>query len=112
MMAPGGNRAFASGLEVEFAELSHPGKVRQNNEDYCGYVAPSSALQAQSHGWLFALADGVGGQQFGEVASRTAVESLLGNFGRSSGGESHTSLMRRLVQAANQDVYEAGRSAG
>lgn len=99
-------------LEVEFAQLSDPGRIRENNEDYFGYVQPGSALQAQSHGWLFAVADGVGGQQLGEVASRTAVESILGNFSRSVGGESHSGLLRRLVQAANHAVYEAGHSAG
>jgi protein phosphatase len=97
-------------LEVEFAQLSDPGRIRQNNEDYFGYVQPRSPLQAQSHGWLFVVADGVGGQQFGEIASRTAVESILANFSRSVGGESHAALLRRLVQAANHAVYEGGHS--
>jgi PPM family protein phosphatase len=74
-------------------------------------VQPATPAQAQSHGWLFAVADGVGGQDLGEVASRTAVESMLANFGNSAGGESHPALLRRLVQAANHEVYEAGRSA-
>ena len=39
--------------------------------------------------WLFALADGVGGQDLGEVASRTAVESLLAGFRRARDGEQH-----------------------
>jgi protein phosphatase len=69
-------------------------------------------LQAQSHGWLFAVADGVGGQQFGEIASRTAVESTLANFSRSVGGESHAGLLRRLIQAANHAVYEKALSTG
>jgi protein phosphatase len=60
---------------------------------------------------LFAVADGVGGQALGEVASHTAVESVLTNFRRSVGGEAHTGLLRRLIQAANHAVYEAGRSA-
>lgn len=98
-------------LNVEFAQLSDIGRIRQNNEDYCGYVQPGTPLQAQSHGWLFAIADGVGGQQFGEVASRTAVESALANFSRSVGGESHTALLRRLIQAANHAVYETAFSA-
>src|SRR5262249_21537510 len=67
---------------------------------------------AQSHGWLFVVADGVGGQDLGEIASRTAVDSVLANFRNSAGGESHTSLLRRLVQAANHAVYEAGHSSG
>ncbi|MGB8011574.1 MAG: hypothetical protein WCF68_08170, partial [Terriglobales bacterium] len=61
-------------LDVEFSELSDPGRVRTRNEDYLGHVVPGSPAQARSHGWLFALADGVGGQRQGEVASRAAIQ--------------------------------------
>jgi protein phosphatase len=97
--------------DLEFAQLSDTGRTREHNEDFLGYVQPASPAQAQAHGWLFVVADGVGGQDLGEVASRLAVDSLLGNFRKSVGGESHLSLMRRLVQAANHEVYERGRSA-
>jgi protein phosphatase len=97
--------------DLEFAQLSDTGRTREHNEDSLGYVQPASPAQAQSHGWLFVVADGVGGQDLGEVASRLAVESLVGNFRKSVGAESHTSLLRRLVQAANHEVYERGRSA-
>jgi len=96
---------------VEFAQLSDIGRTRRHNEDYLGYVQPATPAQAQSHGWLFVVADGLGGQDLGEVASRTAVESMLTNFRNSAGGKSNSALLRRLVQAANHEVYEAGRSA-
>ena len=112
MSPDGGNFSSGSAMtELEFAQLSDTGRTREQNEDYLGYVQPASPAQAQSHGWLFAIADGVGGQDLGEVASRLAVESLIGNFRKSAGGESHSSLLRRLVQAANHEVYEHGRSA-
>jgi serine/threonine protein phosphatase PrpC len=113
MGAFGPGRAPATSmLEVEFAQASHMGRVRKNNEDYLGYVEPATTAQAQSHGWLFVVADGVGGQDLGELASRTAVENMLDLFRRSAGGESHAPLLRRIVQAANHAVYEAGHSAG
>jgi protein phosphatase len=99
-------------LELEFAQLSDPGKVRGHNEDFLGYVAPDTPEQARSHGWLFALADGVGGQELGEVASRTAVESMLEGFRSAAQGEPHSTVLSRLVQTANMRVYETGRSAG
>ncbi len=93
-------------LEVEFAQLSDRGQVREGNEDYLGHVAPATAAEARTHGWLFALADGVGGHDHGEIASRTAVESLLGGFRQAPAGEAHNVLLPRLVQAANTKVFE------
>jgi protein phosphatase len=98
-------------LDVDFAHLSDCGRVRGSNEDYLGYVVPATPAQVRAHGWLFALADGVGGQERGEVASRTAVESLLAGFHAAAGGDLHTTLLPRLVQEANVRVYEMGRAA-
>jgi protein phosphatase len=95
-------------LDLEFAQASDCGRVRDHNEDYLGYVLPEVAERQQTHGWLFALADGVGGQEMGEVASRTAVETLLAGFRRAARGEQLRSLLPRLVQAANEKVFETG----
>jgi len=98
-------------LEIEFAQLSDPGRTRGHNEDFIGYALPETPERMRSHGWLFALADGVGGQDLGEVASRTAIESLVADFRKARPGEAHLTLLPRLVQAANIKVYETGKSA-
>lgn len=98
-------------LELDFAELTDAGKVRQHNEDYIGHVAPASQGEVRSHGWLFALADGVGGQDRGEVASCTAVETMLSSFRNIRAGEAPIGLLQRLVQTANLKVYETGAAA-
>src|ERR1700692_1770874 len=72
-------------MELDFAQLSDIGRTREHNEDCLGYVQPRSPAQAQSHGWLFVVADGVGGQKLGELASYAAVENLLENFWKSAG---------------------------
>src|SRR5882724_244701 len=87
-------------LDVEFVQLSDAGRVRGHNEDYLGHVNAGDA------GWLFALADGVGGHDKGEVAAHTAVESVLAGFREAPSGESHAALLPRLVQTANLKVYE------
>lgn len=98
-------------LDVEFADFSDPGRVRGHNEDYLGSVVPATPAEARSHGWLFALADGVGGQERGEVASRTAIESMLAGFRQAPPGELLPALLTRLVQTANADVLDAGLTA-
>ena len=95
-------------LVLDFVQASDCGRVRDHNEDYLGCVFPEAPEQEHSHGWLFALADGVGGQEKGEVASRTAVETLLAGFRQATSGEQLRSLLPRLVQAANAKVYETG----
>ncbi|NYF80324.1 PP2C family protein-serine/threonine phosphatase [Granulicella arctica] len=98
-------------LDLEFAELSDCGRSREHNEDFVGHVLPTSAAQVQSQGWLFALADGVGGHAQGEVASRLAIETILAGFRKIPKGVMHASLLPRLVQDANAAVYDAGHAA-
>ena len=68
--------------------------------------------QVQSQGWFFAIADGMGGHEYGEVASRLAVQTALEGFRKMPRGVMHVSLLPRLVQEANAAVYDAGRAAG
>ena len=110
---PAAHRNFDdSMLEIDFAELSDVGRLREGNEDNLGHVAPDTAEQARSHGWLFVVADGVGGHEKGEVASRTAVETVLEGFRKAPRGEPLSSLLQNLVRKANTRVLEAGMNSG
>jgi protein phosphatase len=99
-------------LDLEFVALTDVGRARDHNEDYLGYSSPTTPAQVRTHGWLFALADGVGGHEKGEVASKTAIESIIAGFPNAKDGESHSALLQRLVQQANISVFEAAVMGG
>ena len=107
----GGSSAEAM-LELEFVERTDVGRVRDHNEDYLGHASPATPAQARTHGWLFVLADGVGGHEQGEVASLAAVECMIAGFRKAKDGEAHTALLPRLVQQANARVLETAAAGG
>jgi PPM family protein phosphatase len=73
------------------------GRVRQINEDR--YLADER---------LFAVADGVGGHQAGEVASQTSVETLARAFNE---GEHTTEGLVTAAEAANHAVWELAQAS-
>jgi protein phosphatase len=93
-------------LDVQYGQASDPGKVRTNNEDAMGWSIPGSRHEARSHGFLFAVADGVGGLDLGEVASATAVSVVTQEFEKAQEGTMLMGLMPRLVQHANAAVHD------
>jgi protein phosphatase len=93
-------------LDLQFGQASDFGKVRTNNEDAMGSFIPASRHQARTHGYLFAVADGVGGLDLGEVASATAISVLTEEFARAQAGAMLISLLPRLIQQANAAVHD------
>lgn len=78
-----------------FAGDSHVGLVRTGNED-AFLVAPP----------LFAVADGLGGHQSGEIASSIAIDTLLESAPRAADAKS----LGRAARRANSAVIEAAES--
>jgi serine/threonine protein phosphatase PrpC len=93
-------------LDIQFAQASDFGKVRTNNEDAMGSFVPASRHQARTHGFLFAVADGVGGMDLGEVASATAISIITEEFAKAQAGTMLISLLPRLIQHANAAVHD------
>jgi serine/threonine protein phosphatase PrpC len=58
---------------------------------------------------IFAVADGVGGAQAGEVASQTAIEVLGEAFRDRDPGEDIEDLMEIAIQRANDSIYRLSR---
>jgi serine/threonine protein phosphatase PrpC len=99
-------QAVAPMLDIQFGQATDFGKVRTNNEDAMGSFIPSSRQQTRSHGYLFAVADGVGGMDLGEVASATAISTLVEGFRKAQDGTMLAGLLPRLVQHANAAVHD------
>lgn len=75
-----------------YAGASDIGRVRSGNEDALLLSPP-----------LFAVADGLGGHQAGEVASRIAIDTLLENAPRKADAKA----LGRAARAANKAVMDA-----
>ncbi len=102
---------FAPLLGIEAAAASHPGRVRENNEDHYLVARLGRSLEVvatnvpdgelptrfDEAGWILVVADGMGGAEAGEVASRMAIEAGLFHH------------MARPTWYLRQDTEEAGR---
>ncbi|MFL6230614.1 MAG: protein phosphatase 2C domain-containing protein [Pyrinomonadaceae bacterium] len=87
---------------LETASVSDRGlnEKRPHNED-------SFLLDAERR--IFAVADGVGGANAGEVASQTAVEVLDEAFRHQKPGEDIEDLMEIAIQRANASIHQMSR---
>ncbi len=92
-------------IEVDTFGLSEQGP-RPANEDRIGWRVPDDPLLRQRKGALFVLADGLGGHQSGEIASATAVETLLDEYYSPSSHGRVEPALQRAVQTANLKIYE------
>ncbi len=95
-------------MELTYAELSSPGPVRPKNEDFVGFWQPDSIEEKRDRGALVVLADGVGGQGGGEIASRLAVEAAIRAFREAKAGTPPQQLLAQVFNAANLAVYDKG----
>src|SRR6266702_2259078 len=95
-------------LDVVYGQATDAGRVRPHNEDAAAAFIPRSRQESRSRGWMFAVADGVGGRDLGEVASAKAVEAMTEGFALAAEGVSLASLLPRLIQHANAGVHDEG----
>ena len=88
-------------LDVIYGQASEPGRVWPRNSDSAAAFIPRSNDEVLSRGWMFAVADGRGGADLGDVASARAVEKMLLGFKQAAERESLASLLPQLIQSAN-----------
>lgn len=120
--------ALAKGLRIEPQQLMYGcgqsiGKQREHNEDciFALSLAMGGEISSYPLG-LFIVADGMGGHQYGEVASSTAVRTLASHLLKQfhlylinpteGMGESIQDLMRSAVNEAQRAVIQAAPGSG
>ncbi len=93
-------------LELEAGGLTDQGPHRETNEDSIGCFAPNDQLALQRKGYLYVVADGLGGHRAGEVASSSAVATLGEEYYSPSNHTRIEPALRQAVQAANLRIHE------
>jgi len=90
---------------IEVSSQSDIGCLRQNNEDSFGYWEPEDDRQFLRKGRLAVVADGMGGYEGGQEASRLAVETLMAVYRDFSGDDPQAALVEAL-QAAHEQIRQ------
>ncbi len=98
------------GMIFRVAMATDVGLRRTQNEDHHGSWIPSSRDELERRGTLVVVADGMGGSQAGEVASRLAVETVVKCY-RVAPGEDPAADLRWAVEEANRAIHELGRTS-
>ena len=89
----------AAQADFDLAALSDIGTERPNNEDACG-----SFSEEQGAG-LLVVADGIGGYEGGEIASRMAVDVTIEAYRESPPAWGAAKRLQRAVQRANIEIH-------
>jgi len=93
----------APGSAPTVASLSDVGLTRSTNQDVCAEFEDASGRR------LLVVADGMGGHQGGETASRLAAEAMGEVFRTGAGAPAD--LLREAVEAANRKVFETAAAS-
>jgi protein phosphatase len=91
-------------FDIRFVTRSHLGRVRRNNEDF---------LKTDLNLKLAAIADGMGGQAYGEVASQLAVDACieyLSEIGGQSISQNPEKELSNAVAYANEAIITIQRN--
>ena len=97
--------AFRFQYELVASVVSDVGCQRETNEDLGRFFSRFDSEGAPRKGSLLLVADGVGGNSAGEIASRTAVD-VISRVYYDHAGDAQTALLDGFA-AANDEIYRA-----
>lgn len=87
---------------------TQPGVIRTQNEDAISGTAPDFE-PASRRGYLYIVADGMGGHNAGEVASSQAAQSVYQRYYADADPDIHRSL-DNAIRWANAELYQQAQS--
>ncbi len=99
-------------MKVKCHQLSSAGAVREHNEDFLLFWEPEEFHRRQETGSVAILADGVGGEGNGDIASRLAAETAQAVFRQAKAETSTADLVRAMFDAAAAQVFQAAQQKG
>ncbi|HLK58506.1 MAG TPA: Stp1/IreP family PP2C-type Ser/Thr phosphatase [Chthonomonadaceae bacterium] len=89
---------------LKYAAKTDMGQVRENNEDKFDYYEPEHPAILAARGSLFAVADGIGGAQAGQIASEMMLKQLIASYYDSPAPNPENALYDAISQA-NDRIY-------
>ncbi|MCL7454576.1 MAG: Stp1/IreP family PP2C-type Ser/Thr phosphatase [Anaerolineae bacterium] len=104
-----GPDASSAELSLDIGLASDVGPIRELNEDCADFRVPEDRALYQAKGAIFVVADGMGGHQAGDVASRQAVALVIEGYYADDASQPSDDLVR-AIKAANRSVYEEALS--
>ena len=82
------------------------GNVRTNNEDAGSFFKVADENTIREKGYLLLVADGMGGHNAGEVASKMAVEIIHEEYFKPNGGSNKEKLLLKAFTTANKKIFD------
>jgi PPM family protein phosphatase len=86
--------------------------ARHSQQDSFGFADPEDQEFIAHGGFLAVVCDGMGGMEYGDAASRTAVRAFLDSYQRKTPAESIPDALERSVREANNQVVALAHSLG
>lgn len=96
--------------DIKAVVLSDLGNIRTNNEDMGLFFKIADENVIREKGYMLIVADGMGGHQAGEVASRMATDIISHEYFKQHGGEVEKNLAKVLT-LANKNIFEKASSS-
>lgn len=103
------NESFESG-NLQVVILSDLGNIRTNNEDRGMYYKIADENIIREKGQMLIVADGMGGHQAGEVASKMAADIISREYFNQPGNGGVEKKLAKVFALANKNIFEMSRS--